>query len=291
MSQGLDSAHIRRAADRAAAGYDAHAVLQREVGARLRERLELLPDLQPATILDVGSATGEGAAALQQRWPQARLVALDLSTAMLREGRARRGAACAWSVCGDAQALPLATSSVDLVHANLCLQWCEDAGAAIAGFRRVLRPGGVLLFSTFGPDTLKELRDAAAAVDRFPHVSRFIDMHHIGDALLVTGFRDPVMEREDFILTYPDAAALLRDLKGLGATNADAARRRALTAPGRLRALLATADEQREEGGLPITWEVVYGHALAPDPGQPERHGGEDVVRISLDSLRGSRRR
>ena len=193
-------------------------------------------------------------------------------------------------LCADAQALPLADASVDLVHSSLCLQWCEDPGLALAEFRRVLRPDGLLLFSTFGPDTLKELRAAFAAVDRMPHVSRFVDMHDIGDALLTTGFRDPVLEREDFVLTYRELRDLMRELRALGATNADAGRRRALTGKARVQAAAAAYEALRRDGVLPATWEVVYAQARAPDPGQPQRRGGEDIARFSIDQLRGSRR-
>ena len=293
MSAGLDRGHIRRAFGRAAATYAEHAVLQAEVGLRLRERLDEVPDFAPRRILDVGCGPGGGSRALRLRHPDAPVIALDLALPMLAE--ARRTVSpdddCGTGfVCADAQALPLADASVDLVHSNLCLQWCEDPGLALAEFRRVLRPGGHLLFSTFGPDTLKELRAAFAKVDNTPHVSRFIDMHDIGDALLVGGFRDPVLQREDFLLTYADAGTLMRELRAIGATNADAQRTRALTGRAHLHKVYAAYEDFRRDGVLPATYEVVYAHAVAPEPGQPRRTPEGDVASFPIERLRGSRR-
>jgi malonyl-CoA O-methyltransferase len=230
---------------------------------------------------------------LHASFPDAQFIAVDLALPMLVQARGVFGMAPAGRAdfaCADAQALPIADASIDLVHSNLCLQWCEDPGLALAQFHRVLRPGGVLLFSTFGPDTLHELRSAFAAVDKAPHVSRFIDMHDIGDALLATGFRDPVLERDDFVLTYADARALMRELHAIGATNADVQRVRSLTGKSRLQAVIAAYEAFRRDGRLPATYEVVYAHAQAPPSGQPRRHGGEDVATFPVERLRGSRR-
>jgi len=291
MSAGLDPSHIRRAFGRAATTYEAHAVLQAEVGERLRERLDGV-EFAPIRVVDVGSGPGGGSAALHRRFDAAFVIALDLALPMLQAAAQHAGMPPAFArVCADAQALPLADASVDLVHSNLCLQWCEDPGLALAEFRRVLRPGGHLLFSTFGPDTLKELRAAFATADATPHVSRFIDMHDIGDALLASGFRDPVLERDDFTLTYADARTLMRELRAIGATNADTQRVRALTGKTHLQRVVDAYETFRVDGVLPATYEVVYAHALAPDPGQPRRDKGGDIASFPIERLRGSRRR
>jgi len=291
MSAGLDQAHIRRAFGRAAATYETHAVLQAEVGERLRERLDGI-DFAPLRVLDVGSGPGSGSAALHRRFGAATVIALDLALPMLQAAAQHAGSPPVFArLCADAQALPLADASIDLVHSNLCLQWCEDPGLALAEFRRVLRPGGRLLFSTFGPDTLKELRAAFAQADATPHVSRFIDMHDIGDALLASGFRDPVLERDDFTLTYADARTLMHELRAIGATNADAQRARALTGKAHLRRVVEAYETFRADGVLPATYEVVYAHALAPEPGQPRREQGGDIASFPVERLRGSRRR
>jgi len=307
MSAGLDRAQICRAFGRAAHGYEAHAVLQAEVASRLRERIEDDRTFTPARVLDVGCGAGRGTAALHACYPDAEVIALDLALPMLKMGSeyisaeapaqstGQSGGKCTLTpfslVCADAQALPLADASIDLVYSNLCLQWCEDPGLALDEFRRVLRPGGMLLFSTFGPGTLHELRSAFASVDAAPHVSRFVDMHDIGDALLATGFRDPVLERDDFILTYADARTLMRELRAIGATNADAKRARALTGKTHLQRVVAAYETFRRDGVLPATYEVVYAHALAPDPGQPRRTPGGDIASFPIERLRGSRRR
>jgi malonyl-CoA O-methyltransferase len=291
VSAGLDQAHIRRAFGRAATTYEAHAVLQAEVSERLRERLDGV-EFVPARVLDVGSGPGNGSAALRRRFREATVIALDLALPMLQAAAPHAGTPPAFlRVCADAQALPLADASIDLLHSNLCLQWCEDPGLALAEFRRVLRPGGLLLFSTFGPDTLKELRAAFAEADATPHVSRFIDMHDIGDALLASGFRDPVLERDDFTVTYADARTLMHELRAIGATNADSGRARALTGKAHLQRVVEAYERFRSDGVLPATYEVVYAHALAPEPGQPRREQGGDIASFPIERLRGSRRR
>ncbi|HEY6895610.1 MAG TPA: malonyl-ACP O-methyltransferase BioC [Rhodanobacteraceae bacterium] len=285
MSAGLDARHVRHAFGRAAATYEAHAVLQAEVGTRLLERLDGT-DLSPERVLDVGSGPGRGAQALRARFPGASVVALDLALPMLRAAASPTFA----RVGGDAQALPFADACFDLLHSNLCLQWCDDPGLAIAEFARVLKPGGLLLFSTFGPATLHELRTAFAAADATPHVGRFVDMHDIGDALLTTGFRDPVLERDDFTLTYADALTLMRELRAIGATNADAKRQRTLTGKAHLKRVIEAYEPFRADGVLPATYEVVYAQAFAPAPGQPRRTPGGEVASFPIERLRGSRR-
>jgi malonyl-CoA O-methyltransferase len=290
MSAGLDARQVRRAFARAAATYETHAVLQAEVAARLIERLDG-SSLRPARVLDAGSGPGAGSAALRARYPDADVVALDIALPMLRAAAHHAGDPPAFArACADAQALPFADATFDLAYSNLCLQWCDDPGLAIAEFARVLRPGGLLLFTTFGPSTLNELRTAFAAADAAPHVGRFVDMHAIGDALIATGFRDPVLERDDFTLTYPDALALMRELRAIGATNADAKRLRTLTGKSHLQRVVAAYEPFRRDGVLPASYEVVYAAARAPEPGQPRRTPGGDIASFPIDRLRGRRR-
>lgn len=260
----IDTGRVRRAFDRASATYDEAAVLQDEVRARMLERLDLLR-LAPRRILDAGSGTGLGSLALRKRYRSSDIVALDIATAMLEAGRQRQRLWRRWqSVCGDVAALPLATASFDMVFCNLALQWCPDLDRALAEFRRVLAPDGVLMFATFGPDTLRELRAAWAQADGFNHVNAFIDMHDIGDAMLRAKLAEPVMDVEHFTLEYDTPRDLMRDLKAIGARNATAGRARGLTGPRRLRAMEAAYEEFRRDGRLPATYEVVYGHGWAP---------------------------
>lgn len=286
----FDSRQVRRSFGRAAATYEEHAVLQAEVETRLQERLDAAA--MPAVVVDAGSGSGRGAAALRKRYPKSLLLALDLALPMLQRSKRHQ----TWlrpfaRVCGDVQALPLADASVDLIHSSLCLQWCADLPAVLDGFRRVMKPGGVLLFSTFGPDTLHELRGAFAAVDAQPHVSPFADIHAIGDALIAAGFRDPVLERDVFTLTYRDGLDLMRELRAIGATNADPERQRSLTGKAHLRAVLDAYETYRSDGVLPATYEVVYARATAPEAGQPRRgSNGGDIASFPIERLRGSRR-
>ncbi len=287
MSSLFDRNHVRRAFARAASGYHAAAVLQQEVAKRLLESLDYLEDRQPQVVLDVGSGPGHSSAAMKKRWPKAQVIALDLAQPMLVEAKKQAGWWRPFSrVCADARALPLADNSVDVIFSNLCLQWVEDLPAVFAGFRRVLKPGGLLVCSTFGHDTLVELRAAFAEADDTAHVSRFVQIAQFGDALLAAGFRDPVLDRDMFTLTYDDLPALMRELKAIGATNAMHDRRHTLTGRGRLAAAQAAYEPlRRTDGKLPSSWEVIYAHAWAPEPGAPIREHGHDVASVPLASI------
>ncbi len=285
----LDKRLVRAAFDRAADGYAGAAVVQREVATRLLERLELIR-LQPASLLDAGAGSGELTNALGRRYPRARIVALDIAPAMLRAARTRAPRLARWRgrrqfICADAERLPLADNSVDMIVSNLMLQWCDDLDAALTGFRRALRPGGLLLFTTFGPDTLKELRASWSDIDGHSHVNAFVDMHDIGDALMRLGFSEPVMDREDITLTYTDARAVMRDLKQVGAHNITGGRPRGLTGRGRFARVMQAYEGFRRDGRLPATWEVIYGHCWKPERENAKVRQDEDAVRVPLSRL------
>ena len=287
----LDRQLVRRHFGRAARSYEQHDVLQREVQAAMLERLDFYT-ATPQRVVDVGAGTGRGSALLKQRYAKAEVIAVDLALPMLRAAKQHSS----WlkpfiRVCAEATALPLADHSVDVLHSNLCFQWIDNLPALFGECVRVLKPGGLLAFSTFGPDTLKELRAAWAEADQQPHVSRFLDMHDVGDAMLNAGLRDPVLDVFRYTLTYSEPRKLLEELQGLGATNADSARERGLTGKSRYRRMLAAYEVMRVDGRIPATWEVVSAHAWGPPVGQPRRvaDGGE-IASFSIDSLRGSRR-
>ncbi|MHB1272266.1 MAG: malonyl-ACP O-methyltransferase BioC [Rhodanobacter sp.] len=287
----LDRRQVRRNFGRAATTYEQHDVLQREVQAQLLERLDIHPQ-PPSLVVDVGAGTGRGSALLHKRYGKAQIIAVDLALPMLHAARAH----LSWRrpfarVCAEAGALPLADHSVDVLHSNLCFQWIDDLPALFGECVRVLKPGGLLAFSSFGPDTLKELRAAWAQADRQPHVSRFLDMHDVGDALLAAGLRDPVLDVCRYALTYSEPRKLLLELRGLGATNADSSRGRGLTGKSHYRRMLQAYETMRVDGRIPATWEVITAHAWGPPIGQPRRvTGGGEIASFSVDSLRGSRR-
>ena len=266
-----DKRAVRRAFGRASATYDQASILQAEVGARLLEHLAPIT-IEPRTLVDLGCGTGALLEPLRRRFPRAARVGVDFAHPMLRLA-ARRGPG--WKrmlgmdraalVCGDAERLPLAAGSAQLVFSNLALQWC-DPKAVFAEASRVLQPGGLFIFSTFGPDTLKELRAAFAGVDGHEHVNTFVDMHDLGDALVHAGLADPVMEMEMLTLEYATLEALLHDLRAIGARNALPGRPRGLGGRERWRRVAAAYETRRREGVLPASYEVVYGHAWKTAP-------------------------
>jgi malonyl-CoA O-methyltransferase len=287
----IDKRQVRRSFERAAASYDQVAVLQRTVADRMAERLQFIKH-QPTCILDAGCGTGYARPLLQGHYPEARLASLDLALGMLKIARGVRpwwqkmlpakSAASAY-ICGDLEALPLQSGCVDMLWSSLALQWCNDLDATFTGMRRVLAPNGLLMFSTFGPDTLRELRNAFGQIDGYSHVSRFQDMHDVGDALMRAGFADPVMDVEYFTLTYDTAFDLMRDLKALGAHNATQGRRQGLAGKGAWKQMEAEYEKLRQDGKLPATYEVIYGHAWAPN----QLPDGRQVVQMPSPRQRG----
>ena len=269
----IDKARARTSFGRAANTYDAAAILQKQVREEMLNRLDLVK-LTPHTILDAGCGTGAASHALQKRFVKSQVISLDFALPMLQKTRVGsdntglmhqiKGMLSGVKhnlVCADIESLPLASKSVDLVWSNLAIQWCNDLDAALLEFYRVLQPEGLLMFSTFGPDTLKELRVATGRQDGMTSVSRFIDMHDIGDALVRAGFSAPVLDVERFTLTYDDVKSVMRDLKSIGAHNATDGRARGLLGRGFLQKLESNYEQYRTDGKLPATFEVVYGHA------------------------------
>jgi malonyl-CoA O-methyltransferase len=259
----LDRGALRRSFNRASDSYDAAATLQRTVRNELLARLQFFR-LQPQHILDLGAGTGESSVALRRQYPRARVTALDIAHQMLVSAGRRHWP---WRrfgrVCADANALPLATGSVELIFSSLMLQWCDDPLPALAEMRRVLRPGGLLLLSSFGPLTLRELRAAWAAVDSHAHVSEFPGLPQLAGAMSHAGFSEPVLDVESLVSYYPHLHALVKELRAIGARNAAADRPRGLSTRSQLQRLNAAYDQHRTAMGLPATYEVVYAAAFA----------------------------
>jgi malonyl-CoA O-methyltransferase len=279
----LDTRRVRRSFDRAAETFDDAAVLQTEVRDNLLARLDWMA-LAPRVVVDAGAGTGHASRALIRRYPKARVIALDFSPRMLHAAGRRQSWLRRFArVCADAERLPLADASVDLILSNLMLQWCNP-DLVFAEFRRVLAPHGLLTFTTLGPDTLRELRSAWAEVDSRTHVHQFIDMHDLGDALVRGGFASPVLDVERYTLAYADVRRVAADLKATGARNATMGRARGLTGRRQFAAFQAAYEAHRRDGRLPATYEVVFGHAWTPDA--DVRRGAQDGASVSLDDIK-----
>jgi malonyl-CoA O-methyltransferase len=281
-TQFVDEGRVRRGFDRVAAHYDVHASIEREIGRRMLERLDYVR-IDPQVVLDLGCGPGTAYSALRERYPKALIAGVDLSVKMLHASEQSQRQ-LRWlmpllrrrqlqKICANAAVLPVRTACAQLVWSNLLLHWCDDAEAVIGEMHRVLEVGGLAMFTTFGPDTLKELR--AAFADGKTHNQRFADLHDLGDMLVHAGFADPVMDMEMITLEYADANALFTDLRRTGAGNAMLDRAKGLSGRRRWQAMLARLDAMRRQGRLPMTLELVYGHAWK---GAPKKTADERSV-------------
>lgn len=288
MSAGfVDRQQVGRRFSRVAGAYAEADFFVREVDGRMQERLDYV-SLKPKRILDLGCSRGGSFSALMTRYPDAELIGLDLSPAMLRAGRSQPSGwrrwlgggkkSDPWRLAADAAHLPLAARSTALVWSNLLLHWLDDPIPALAEAHRVLEVGGLLMFSTLGPDTLKELRSAFS--DGYAHTQRFADMHDLGDMLVGCGFADPVMDMEVITLTYDDLDAMLTELRAAGSMCAMKDRRHGLTGRQAWATARAAYERLRQDGKLPATFEIVYGHAWKAAPKQTP--DGRAIVRFDL---------
>lgn len=280
----VDRRQVARRFSRAAQDYPAGDFFAREVDRRMQERLDYVR-VTPRRILDLGCSRGGSFAALSARYPEAELIGLDLSEAMLQAGHVRRPGWQRWlglgqdgpsRIVADAAKLPLAARSTAVVWSNLLLHWLDDPIPALAEAHRVLEVGGLLMFSTLGPDTLRELRTAFG--DAQAHTQRFADMHDLGDMLVECGFADPVMDVEMLTMTYPSADELFSDLRRNGATCAVQTRQRGLMGRHTWQAARAACETMLKDGRLPATFEVVYGHAWKAQP--TKTADGRAIVRF-----------
>lgn len=274
---------------KAAPSYDDAAVVQHEVCKRALQRVDML-ELKPATVLDVGCATGRCLQGLASRFPRSLMLACDLAMPMLLQHRRQpAGPGLAHLVCCDAEQMPFDEGTVDLLFSTSTFQWCTDLPRVLAECGRVLCAGGVLLFTTFGPDTLLQLRRSFARVDDLPHVHEFIDMHHIGDMMVEAGFVDPVVDMEMIDIQYPSVQQLLRDLKATGSQakfEASRSKPPGLMGKRKFRSLLEAYEAYRlENGRFPASYEVIYGYARKPaHPGSTAAGPGE--VRVPASGIR-----
>jgi malonyl-CoA O-methyltransferase len=255
---GLDRRAVALAFDRASSSYDAAAALQQRVRTELIDRLDALK-AEPTSILDLGAGTGHASRALKRRFPGSIVIAVDIARGMLELAKHQsRWLRRFERVRADAYALPFRDGSFDLVFSSLMLQWCDDLDAVFAEIARVLKPGGALVFSTFGPDTLHELRESWTASDApGNHVNHFFDAPALGTALMHAGLAEPVLDVDRIVTGYDDVLTLMRELKAIGAHNTTRGRPRGLMGRQRLAAMTLAYETLRRDGKLPATWEVI----------------------------------
>ncbi len=256
-----DKRQVAASFSRAAASYDSVAALQRAVGMSLLEHLA--DPLMPSRWLDLGSGTGHFSRVLAERFASASGVAVDIAEGMLRHARGEQGGA-QYHVAGDAERLPLRDASVDLVFSSLAVQWCGQFASVLAEARRVLRPGGLLAFSSLCVGTLDELRASWQAVDGRVHVNRFRRFEDYQRLCAASGFELLGLERQPHVLHYPDVRSLTHELKALGAHNLNPGRPAGLTGRARMQGFLQAYEAFRQPQGLPATYQVVYGVLRKP---------------------------
>ena len=250
----------------------------------LLQRLQFF-SLEPQCVLDIGAGTCQGTLELARRFRRARTVAIDRAPQQLAQAPRSLWRRRFEQVCAGAYALPLPPTCCDLIFSNLLLQGGERLDALFTELRRVLRPGGLLLFSSFAPGTLQELRSAWAAVDAEPHVNEFADLPQVAESLLRSGFIEPVIDVERLRRHYPSVQALKHELKQMGTTNDPRARPRGLGGRTGIEAMRRAYESVREAAGLPATWELLYGATFAGSASVKEAAGADGHL-ISLDRLR-----
>ena len=253
---------VRAAFDRASESYDNYSVLQRIAADRLIESLDQIK-IKPTKILDLGSGTGYGAKIFHKRYRNAQIFQVDIAEKMLKTSKKKSPLFFSKDhfICADANKLPFIDKHFDLIFCGSTIQWCNDLDIVFDEVERTLKQDGMFLFSSFGPDSLIELRDCWSYVDDFVHVNAFVDMHDIGDALVRNRLTSPVLNTEKIILTYDDCRQLMYELKYIGANNVNSGRRKTLTGKNRLKKVFEHYETYRENKKLPATYEVIYGHA------------------------------
>jgi malonyl-CoA O-methyltransferase len=281
----LDKRRIRTAFERAAPGFDDADFLHSDLRGRLLNRLGIA-QIEPEFILDLGAGTGAASAGLAAHYPDARIIAVDFAAQMLAAGRHDNQTGYPVdALCADGARLPIADASIDLIFSNLMLHHCPDPVAVLTEARRVLRFPGLLIFTTFGPDSLIELRSAWAGADDRSHVFEFTDMHHIGDALIRSGFAEPVLDVETLTITYEHFPRLMADLRGVGSINATDNRNPGLTGKKNWQRMSDAYEQYRDaEGRLPVTLEIVYGLGWCGQP-EPRRTLSDGGIEIPIENL------
>ena len=267
----IDRCAVEKSLAAAAWTYDSNARIPNLIADRLLDRLDFVR-LNPTRIMDFGMRTGYTMRHLKKRYNTAStVVGMEFSLPMLLQGRD--------GVVGEYTSLPFSDYSMDLIFSNLTFHWSANLRKTLEECRRVLKPKGLLLFSTMGPETLKELRESFS--DEKWHVHAFYDMHDVGDILTYLNFLDPVIDMEQLTVNYSSIFQLLKDLKLTGAHNAAKGRCRGLTGKMQWQCMLKSYEAQRNESGtFPVTLEVIYGHAFGAEFNQCKNNQGEAFIPV-----------
>lgn len=278
---GLTKTTIRQRFNRIAKQYACASVLPSEILQRLLARFDIMK-INPDRLLDFGAREGAARQGLRQRFPKASIVSYECSECLLHQFSRRWYQRAAPRVCGSYEQLPFKDRTFEVIFSNLTLHWLNDLPLLLREWHRLLKPGGLLLFSTFGPDTLKELRTSFAAHSQYSHIHDFMDMHDIGDALIRAHFENPVMDMEYIQMRYQGISELFQDLKSMGATNARLDRRKGLMGKEQWQRIKQDYFERWGllEKSVPATAEIIYGHAWMPATFREE---GE--IRVPLSSI------
>lgn len=277
---------ICNAFNKHATDYEQSAKVQTEIGNRLFERLFYLK-ITPRYVLDLGCGTGIFTPLLKKHYPKAEIIALDLSYAMLLQSKKKQGFLRRWPLInGDMAHLPFADGVFDLIFANQAIHWTQPLGALFEELNRIMNRNGCLMFSTLGPDTFKELKQAWSGVDNYAHSNDFVDMHDIGDCLLAEHFLDPVVDMELLTVHYSSTKQLVQGLKAQGVRNINQERNKGLTGKQSWQAFARNYESLcTSEGKFPLTYEVVYGHAWK---GEQRRKGNTTETFIPIEKIRRS---
>jgi malonyl-CoA O-methyltransferase len=287
----LNPNHVAFSFKKVAKGYEESAWLSQEIAMRMMERLDVIK-LNPKNIIDVGASTGFTSRLLEKRYPKANLFVCDLAEAMVKNARER---ARWWTkqrfICANALKLPFKNQSMDLLFANLLLHWCFPLTTVFQEWHRVLKPGGLLVFSTYGMDTLSELRKSWQAVDAFPHIHPFFDILVLGDALMSI-FNNPVLDVDRLKVSYPKVQQLMQELKAWGAKNQLKDRRKGLTGKHGMGKMIATYEKEfhNAKGEIIATFEVIYGHAWCALPSWQKDPIAHREARIPLALIQGRKK-
>lgn len=273
---------VQNSFSKAAKNYESSAFLQKEVASRLLERLDLM-NVKPKRVLDAGCGTGYCSRALNKKYKKADVFGIDIANGMIEEAKNKNSLFNKVDYqCADINKLPFDNDYFDLVFSNLAVQWIMEPKLAFLELNRVLKPGGILIFSSMGEETLTELKQSWATIDQRIHVNHFFDMKQVGDQVFSSNFENTVMDRDIITMSYQTMIGLMKDLKAIGANNINTERPKGLMGKTKFKQVEIEYEKFRwEDGQLPATYEVIYGHAWKK---MEDFSGGYHTYKVELDN-------